>query len=60
MINTETIIEQTAQELIDSYFYLGNAGFSKACIKAKLREMVVQILRDSEKPHAETIKKGAS
>lgn len=50
MINAETIIEQTAQELIEEYFRPGNTGFSKACIKAKLREMVMQILRDSGKP----------
>jgi len=39
----ETIIDGTAQNLIEEYFKPGNTGFSKNCIKAVLRDMVVSI-----------------
>lgn len=56
MKNAETIIEQTAQELIEEYFRPGNTGFSKTCIKAKLREMATQIV-DVIKNQREPIEK---
>jgi hypothetical protein len=39
----EKIIDDTAHRLIDGYFNSGNSGFSKNCIKAILREMMLKI-----------------